>query len=667
MSELSEPSEKPSEPRGPARECDLVMKGGVTSGVVYPAALLELKDHYRFRSVGGASAGAIAASAAALAEHGRQGGIGGPRAGFDGLRLLKEELCQPGFLAQRLRPMESTERLYRALVALKAASWGSSPLSKLVTLGVTLGRFFPAKAGLGAVLGALLVMLLGGGWAGHTSMGPGWLPVAVAVVAVAVAAVSAGLGGLAGALRGLVAELAHLSGDASVGFGLCSGSGGEAVDFRDERRLELTDWLHVRFNGLVGRGPSDPPPTFAELAQAGVNLKMVACNLTLGQPYLLPMRRGSRSFVFKASELRALFPPPVVDALVAWSSANPSEWFRLPGDYHRFPFGEAMPVVVATRLSLAFPVLLSAVRLHAVKDDFYRRQGGKPAAPVLITEGDLEPHWLSDGGIASNFPVHIFDSWVPRRPTFGITLYDSPVTNVLGQRALKDFVVLPVPSDADKARPQRMEISTLFDLLRAVLDTAQSHRDNAQSALPGYRERVVQIFLEPHEGGLNLDMPPATIKTIGEKGALAGRKLIEHFVLQAGTSYDEHLWVRLQVLLARLEDELFSISEGTAGGDWRHELREQFGHITSEQLLASANAKPWYRDHSARWCESAEERFDALLELISRWKALQAAWQDGADAEHSPESTDHRAPRPTRFFARNPPLPEAMLRIHPEL
>lgn len=662
---MTEPSGEPQGPQGPARECDLVMKGGVTSGVVYPAALLELKDHYRFRSVGGASAGAIAASAAALAEYGRQCTVTGPRAGFDGLRLLKEELCQPGFLAQRLRPMETTERLYHALVALKAARWGSGALRTLITLGVTLGPIFPAKLGLGALLGALVVMVLAGGWAGHTSMGPRWILGAVGVVAVAVA--GAGLGGLAGVLRGLVAELTRLSGNTTIGFGLCSGSGGDAVDFDDERRLELTDWLHVRFNGLIGRGPTGPPPTFAELARAGVNLKMVACNLTLGQPYLLPMRRGSRSFVFKASELRALFPPPVVEALVAWSSANPSAWFTLPGDYHRFPFGDAMPVVVATRLSLAFPVLLSAVRLHAVKDDFYRRQGRRPAAPVPITEADLEPHWLSDGGIASNFPVHIFDSWVPQRPTFGITLYDSPVTGVLGQRALKDFVVLPVPSDADKARPQRMEISSLFDLLRAVLDTAQSHRDNAQSALPGYRERVVQIFLEPDEGGLNLGLSPATIKTIGEKGALAGRKLIEHFVLQAGTSYDEHLWVRLQVLLARLEDELFSISEGASGSDWRNELREQFGRITTEQLMASASAKPWYRDHSARWCESAEERFDALLELISRWKEIQAAWQDRSDAEHAPEPTDHRAPRPTRFFARNPPLPEALLRIHPDL
>ena len=47
------------------------MKGGITSGVVYPLAVCELATVYRLRSVGGSSAGAIAAAAAACAELGR--------------------------------------------------------------------------------------------------------------------------------------------------------------------------------------------------------------------------------------------------------------------------------------------------------------------------------------------------------------------------------------------------------------------------------------------------------------------------------------------------------------------------------------------------------------------------------------------------------------------
>lgn len=50
---------------------DVTMKGGVTSGVIYPLALCELAREFRLRNVGGASAGAIAASFAAAAEVGR--------------------------------------------------------------------------------------------------------------------------------------------------------------------------------------------------------------------------------------------------------------------------------------------------------------------------------------------------------------------------------------------------------------------------------------------------------------------------------------------------------------------------------------------------------------------------------------------------------------------
>jgi hypothetical protein len=42
-------------------ECDLVMRGGITSGIVYPRAIAKLAKTYNFRSIGGTSAGAIAA------------------------------------------------------------------------------------------------------------------------------------------------------------------------------------------------------------------------------------------------------------------------------------------------------------------------------------------------------------------------------------------------------------------------------------------------------------------------------------------------------------------------------------------------------------------------------------------------------------------------------
>jgi hypothetical protein len=60
--------------KNPPLECDLVMKGGITSGIVYPPAVIEMARWYRSRSIGGTSAGAIAAVVTAAAEYGRASG-----------------------------------------------------------------------------------------------------------------------------------------------------------------------------------------------------------------------------------------------------------------------------------------------------------------------------------------------------------------------------------------------------------------------------------------------------------------------------------------------------------------------------------------------------------------------------------------------------------------
>ena len=62
------------------------MKGGITSGVVYPKTIVRMADSYRFRSIGGTSAGAIAAALIAAAEFNRDNG------GFNLIESLPDEL-----------------------------------------------------------------------------------------------------------------------------------------------------------------------------------------------------------------------------------------------------------------------------------------------------------------------------------------------------------------------------------------------------------------------------------------------------------------------------------------------------------------------------------------------------------------------------------------------
>ena len=64
--DLTQPAAYPSTAKlTKENECDLVMKGGITSGVIYPRAVCQLAATRRLRNVGGTSAGAIAAAGAA--------------------------------------------------------------------------------------------------------------------------------------------------------------------------------------------------------------------------------------------------------------------------------------------------------------------------------------------------------------------------------------------------------------------------------------------------------------------------------------------------------------------------------------------------------------------------------------------------------------------------
>jgi hypothetical protein len=104
----------------PTKFCGVIMKGGVTSGVIYPLAACELAQVYQFKEIGGTSARAIAAGAIAAAEYGRKRG----GASFAELEKL------PAWLAERSKPSGNAN-----LFCLFEPSQATRPLFKmLVTL-----------------------------------------------------------------------------------------------------------------------------------------------------------------------------------------------------------------------------------------------------------------------------------------------------------------------------------------------------------------------------------------------------------------------------------------------------------------------------------------------------------------------------------------------------
>ena len=140
----------------PKRYCDLVMKGGITSGVAYPLASVELAKHFTLRNIGGTSVGAIAAAFAAAAEHAR----GKHHAGFELLETLPAWFAGRGpdgktNLFGLFRPDPATAPLFNLFQAHMRAR-GQSRLNRAFRVARASLTGFPLQAALGAVPGLLL-------------------------------------------------------------------------------------------------------------------------------------------------------------------------------------------------------------------------------------------------------------------------------------------------------------------------------------------------------------------------------------------------------------------------------------------------------------------------------------------------------------------------------
>jgi predicted acylesterase/phospholipase RssA len=550
----------------PTPMCDIVLKGGLTSGVVYPLALVRLAKNFRFSNIGGTSAGAIAAAAAAAAEYGRQ--TGGGR-GFARLEQIPDEVG-PHLLAL-FQPSPVLKPVYDTFIALLNALPAVGAATALVgqywrkKADDTSGAAPNARPDVAKVLTALWTPLKGYWRWTLAGLAPGILIILLAQSSGWVAfGLLVALLGLIGAMVGrfvFAAGVELVKND----YGLCPGirqpySGAEA----------FTDWLTRLIDEAAGRGKGQDPLTFgdlANLASGKINLAMMTTSLMEERPYTLPTlgshqptvapkppqtapAAGSgehQLFVFKRSEWEKLFPARVMEYLL-----RNCPRFTPPagesGEFYNFPDEAHLPLVVATRMSLSFPVLICAVPL-------WRRD--------FTLNGDernkLQRCLFSDGGLSSNFPIHFFDHLLPNHPTFAITLDE------WDERRNRDAVWLPSTNVAGSGSAiPVLPFGGLPGFLYRLVNAAKDWQDSLQSALPGYRERIVHVVLKPDEGGINLNMDPATVAKLAKYGEEAGDILCTQFDL------DAHRWRRFLVAMARMEQTLdevatsyYSVTGGT--------------------------------------------------------------------------------------------------------
>jgi hypothetical protein len=338
----------PESYRAPRLECDVVMKGGITSGIVYPWAAAELARRYRFRSVGGASAGAIAAVAVAAAEHRRRTQDTGE--GFASLAEVPGELGAGPADRPRLltlfQPDPTTARLFD--VALAALAKNKLGLARALLRALPTAR---ARAATALGVGVALILLECAALLYSVIATAAAVALVLATIAFSLIATAVAAGfGLAADLRAIPKTVAKND------FGLCRLGPPQKPDSAASE--PLTPWLYQRIQTIAGI-PLDRPLTFGALwgmdlpgglcpvhgqdcpyarerpetmrqrmrsstSCRAIDLELMTTNLTSGRPVRLPvleygdMRRTLTdlgNLYFDPTEFARFFPEPVVTHL----------------------------------------------------------------------------------------------------------------------------------------------------------------------------------------------------------------------------------------------------------------------------------------------------------------------------------------------------------------
>ncbi len=623
--------------------CDLIMQGGVASGVVYPLAILEIAKKHRLHGIGGTSAGAIGAVVAAAAEYGRQNGKGG----FSQFVALSEDVLKNG-VARLFQPSVWMGAPFDLLVALQSRGpvagvmayigtrwpffliagaigilsigWpatGSPPLwsmtfyydhaaPALQVLAITLvigsivwGLKSAANKGRDRfdipLLLILIVGLLATAWAFFWTIIPDGRPVptrgfwapdnaiwtviprpqqkwpdddfwvhnALAIFSELPALMSMGFVLLSIDLWRM-SRLKH-------NFGLCSGT----WDERGTRTPALMEWLHDHVQRAAGRlggkpltfGDLEPQRKAAAQAEArampfaapvdsdDIELRMTVTDLGQRRPHTLPFLPDN--LYFKPSELVKVLPEAVVRAMYAGDD---------PRKAHPLPPWWDLPVLFAVRMSLCYPVLFRMVPLYS------KTPGSGDATFVRVL--------FTDGGICSNFPIHFYDGLLPRWPTLAIALDASPNPK-LGRVDIDRRNTRAAPHPAPR---------TLGDALGRIFQTAGGWRDQVQTSLPGYKERVCVVGLSKAQGGFNFNMAQKDVASAMGLGCDAGALLCGQPVGDK-EPFDEkeHRYRRFLVAYARLEETLDSLSTtwSDAKLDWTNFI---LGHKSPEFPQEGAKA-----------------------------------------------------------------------------
>jgi hypothetical protein len=513
------------------------------------------------------------------------------------------------------------------------------------------------------------------------------------------------------------------------GYGICTGYASPQCGIKAHQAdfEGLTPWMHRVIQSAAGLRPDEQPLTFGDLwsassspaaatigvdiiAPRAIELSMIVSDISRNRTVQIPFLETPSPIYIETAVLDRYFPASIVEWMKDRAGEHDKRIEAREGVI-RLPKPQDIPVVFGARLSLSFPVLLSALPL--MTPDFGKRKNGSGYIP-------LRRVWFSDGGLTSNFPIHFFDSPIPSRPTFCLNLvdFDAEAPNVeadgeTNQEEAASASELDVEAKKPIAQPRaaartaasRPQVTlsgdpepgdpvwgyvsmakgnrfspapfTAFDtapgvglasFFQTLLNTARFWSDNQMLVAPGVRDRVVNIALREDEGGLNLDMSPTVIDDLDKRGRAAGLLISARFDPEqprdpeTGMANEQifanHRWVRFRNFMSSFEDLSRRFARSRRASDKAAEIRgesqldEMMAGVAKEKLgyPAPKAAQAFYR--------KATDAFEQLaLDMAAQTRANEDATFD-RPRTFGPEQGRGRvgaAPRP-KMRARLRPL-----------
>ena len=166
-------------------------------------------------------------------------------------------------------------------------------------------------------------------------------------------------------------------------------------------------------------------------------------------------------------------------------------------------------------------------------------------------------------------------------------------------------------------------IERLSGFFSALATTTINWSDATLARLPGVRERVVRIGLPSGVGGLNIRMKEEKIRELADLGSEAAVELLKRYALPAprppgivADGWNEHRWVRLNVLRDSLSRSLAGLNWAALQGSYGKPLRDLIRQAIDEPILNKGDDESVPKDNDSQLLAAQAAALEGVLDAL---------------------------------------------------